>query len=122
MSSRSSLLPAFPKTIFFSIDAEPRADPPLCAATALAVGTTAAIPAAPKNPRLVISCMVSPPVPNLYISIPRGLQGLDVYCDGFSQETNQILLMARDLVECFKRNFDFKMSFSVNYPLKPSAG
>src|ERR1043165_10172063 len=46
--------------MFFSMDAEPRADAPLCAAISVAVGTTAAMPAACKNPRLVISCMVSP--------------------------------------------------------------
>src|SRR5205809_1367691 len=56
--------------MFFSTDAEPRPDPPFCAAIALAVGTTAASPAVSKNPRLVICCMVQPPG-TLYLDSAR---------------------------------------------------
>src|SRR6267142_3222779 len=61
MSRRRSVLPALPKTMFFSVAADPPADPLPCAAIASTEGATAAIPAVSKNPRLVISCMAHSP-------------------------------------------------------------
>src|ERR1051326_3520206 len=101
--------------MFFSMDAEPRADAPLCAVISVAVGTTAAMPAACKNPRLVISCMVSPSC--------RDLQSWNFQWSKSSRlEIPSFLRLFEERLAEASAVSDFRKRFAVLFPLTDSFG